>query len=46
MKLPYVEDDNDDLNDSIQELLANIAVIGVFMFIIGIGILLWYLYIY
>lgn len=47
MKLPDIEMDQEDvLNDTLYELLANIAIFGTCMFIAGVGILLWYLYIY
>ena len=47
MKLPDIEMDQEVvLNDALYELLANIALVGTCMFIVGIGILLWYLYVY
>lgn len=46
MKLQEVEDDNDDLDDSVQELMFTLISFGLLMVAIGVGILLWYLFLY
>ena len=47
MKLQEIDDYADDvLPDSVVEALFYIVCIGVFLLLLGIGTLLWYLYLY